>query len=122
MNIVLWILQVFLGVSFVIGGYLHGFQIEQARTQMAWMTAVPDNLLLFIGVCEILGGIGLILPAVTGIWPKLTPWAAVGLAIIMVLAALFHFQRQEYQAIVINVILFTLAAFIAYGRFSLEPF
>jgi len=85
------------------------------------MNAVPDNLLRFIGVSEILGGLGLILPAVTGIVPQLTAWAALGLSVIMLLAALFHLSRREYPSIVINLVLLALAAFVAYGRFVLAP-
>lgn len=121
MNVALWILQVLLGLAFLMAGYNHGFRIEQARIQMAWMTAVPDNLLRFIGTSEILGALGLILPAVTGILPILTAWAAVGLVLIMVLAAIFHLQRGEYPNIIINLILLALAAFVAYGRFVLVP-
>jgi uncharacterized membrane protein YphA (DoxX/SURF4 family) len=121
MNIILWILQALLGLAFIAAGYNHGFNIEKARTQMQWMTAVPDNLLRFIGVSEILGGLGLVLPAVTGILPQLTAWAATGLSLIMILAALFHLRRGEYPAIVINLVLLALAAFVAYGRFVLVP-
>jgi uncharacterized membrane protein YphA (DoxX/SURF4 family) len=111
-----------LGVAFAMAGYNHGFNIESTRSRMAWMTAVSDNLLVFIGISEILGAIGLILPAVTGILPVLTAWAATGLAVIMVLAALFHLPRREYQAIAVNLVLLAMAAFVAYGRFTLEPF
>jgi len=120
-HVVLWILQVLLGLAFIAAGYNHGFNIEKARTQMQWMTAVPDNLLRLIGVSEILGGIGLILPAVTGILPHLTAWAAVGLSAIMILAVLFHLRRREYPAIAINLVLLALAGFVAYGRFVLVP-
>ena len=122
MNSALWVLQMLLGLFFVAAGINHGFRIEQARTQMAWMAVLPDNLLRFIGTCEILGGIALILPAVTGVLPILTPWAAFGLAIMMVLAAIFHLRRQEYQAIALNFILFACVAFVAYGRVELAPF
>ena len=122
MNIFLWVLQILLGLAFLAVGYNHGFNIEKARTQYQWMTAVPNSLLVFIGVSEILGGIGLMLPAATGILAELTAWAATGLSVIMVLAALFHVTRREYQSIVVNLVLLALAAFVAYGRFVLVPF
>ena len=122
MNIILWILQILLGLVFIAAGYNHGFNIKKARTQMVWMNAVSDNLLVFIGASEILGGVGLILPAVTRILPVLTAWAATGLAVVMVLAAVFHLTRREYQNIIFNLILFALAAFVAYGRFVLVSF
>jgi len=123
MNTVLWILQVLLALAFMMAGYNHGFNIEKTRLRprMEWMDAVSKNLLKFIGVTEILGSIGLILPAVTGILPVLTPWAATGIAVIMILSALFHLPRREYPAIVINLVLLAMAAFVAYGRFVVEP-
>jgi hypothetical protein len=82
-----------------------------------WFSAVPQGLFVFIGLCEFLGGIGLILPAMTGVKPKLTSFAAVGLTLIMILAALFHIVRGEYNFFLpLNVVLGGVAAFIAYGR------
>jgi hypothetical protein len=63
----------------------------------------------------------LVLPALTNTLPVLTPLAGVGLALIMLLAGIFHFRRGEYQAIIVNLVLGLLAAFIAYGRFVLAP-
>ena len=83
--------------------------------------AIPAGLRRFIGAAEILAGIGLILPALTGILPWLTPLAAVGLIIVMVGAVIFHIPRKEYPNIAFNVILLALAAFVAYGRFVLVP-
>ena len=122
MNTVLWILQVLVGLAFIAAGYNHGFRQEEAKKQMVWMQALSSGTLTFIGVAEILGGIGLILPALTNILPVLTPLAGVGLTLIMILAAIFHFRRGETQAIVFNLILGALAAFVAYGRFVLVPF
>lgn len=65
---------------------------------------------------------GLILPAATGSLPWLTPLAAVGLALTMVGAAIAHLRRGEYSHIIVNVVLFGLAVFVAYGRFVVEPF
>ncbi len=121
MNIALWVLQVLLGLAFFAAGVNHGFRIEQARTRMAWMNDLPKGLLLFIGVVEILGGVGLILPAATGVLPWLTPLAAVGLAVVQILAALFHAARREYRNVPTNVVLAALAAFVGYGRFALSP-
>jgi uncharacterized membrane protein len=121
MNVVLWILQVLLGVMFVFAGVNHGFRQEQAKKQMVWMQALPSGLLTVIGTAEILGGVGLVLPALTNILPVLTPLAAVGLTIVMILAAIFHFRRGENSAIVVNLVLGALAAFVAYGRFVLVP-
>lgn len=123
MNIVLWILQVLVGLAFVGAGYSHGFRAEQMKSQqgMQWLGAIPRPLLAFIALCEFLGGVGVILPALTGILPWLTPLAAALLALIMLLAAGFHLPRHEYRNIVINLVLLVLAAFVAYGRFVIAP-
>lgn len=124
MNIVLWIVQVLLGLAFLGAGYSHGFRAEQMKSQQGgqWVAAVPRGLLTFIAVCEILGGVGVILPAVTGILPWLTPLAAALLAVMMLLAAGFHLTRREYPNIVFNLVLVAVAAFVAYGRFVIVPF
>jgi DoxX-like family len=82
---------------------------------------VPRGLVTFIGICEILGAIGVILPAVTGILPWLTPLAALGLAVIMLLASGFHAMRRGYPNIGVNLVLLALAAFVAYGRWMIAP-
>lgn len=124
MNIVLWILQILVGLAFIMAGYIHGFKPDQLKGQPGgqWISDIPDGLRLFIGISEILGGVGVILPAVTGILPWLTPLAAALLALVMLLAAGFHATRREYPGIAINTVLFALAAFVAYGRFVLVPF
>lgn len=121
MNIALWVVQGLLSLSFVGAGYMHAFGTEKAagQPQMAWMKAVSKPLLTFIGLAEIAGGLGVILPMLTGILPWLTPLAAALLAVVMLLAALFHLPRKEYQSIVFNLVLLALAAFVAWGRWSL---
>ncbi len=69
MDVVLWISQILLALAFVAAGVNHAFRFEQIKSRMAWVTAVPRGLVTFIGICEILGGIGLVLPAVTNILP-----------------------------------------------------
>lgn len=122
MNIILWVLQVLVAMAFVAAGYNHAFRFDQIKSQMKWVNVVPRGLVTFIGVCEILGGVGVILPAVTGILAGLTPLAALGLALIMLLAAGFHLTHREYPNIVFNLVLMVLAAFVAYGRFVIVPF
>ena len=123
MIIALWIVQVLLGLAFLGAGYSHGFRAERMKSQPGgqWVAAVPRGLLTFIAICEFLSGVGVILPAVTGILPWLTPLASALLALIMLLAAGFHATRREYPNIVFNVVLLALAAFVAYGRFVIVP-
>ena len=123
MNIVLWILQILVSLMFVFHSYILGVRYEQTQMQqgMKWGGDIPSGLRIFIAICEVLGGVGLILPALTGILPWLTPLAAALLALMMLLAAGFHVTRREYPNIVLNLILLALAAFVAYGRFVIVP-
>lgn len=122
MNIALWIVQILLAALFLMAGVMKSFQYERAKATLPWVKDVPRGLVTLIGVSELLGGLGLLLPALTGIQPWLTPLAAAALALIMVLAAIFHATRQEGQGIVFNIVLLALAVFVAYGRFVLAPF
>lgn len=124
MEIVLWILQALLGVGFIAIGFSHATRVEEIAKfpRMRWIADVPPRLMNLIGLLEMAGGVGVILPALTGIWPWLTAWAATGLALIMLFAAIFHLVRREYPSLLPNAVLFALAALVAYGRFSLFPF
>jgi uncharacterized membrane protein YphA (DoxX/SURF4 family) len=117
MTMALWMVQIVLGLAFLMFGSMKVFQYEKAKASMPWVQDSSKSLVTFIGIVEILGGLGLILPYATGILPILTPLAAGGLAIVMVLAAGLHFKRKEYQAIGMNVVFFALALFVAIGRF-----
>jgi uncharacterized membrane protein YphA (DoxX/SURF4 family) len=121
MNIALWIVQVLLAGMFLMAGAMKAFQYERAKASLPWVKDVPRGLTTFIGIAELLGGLGLLLPAITGILPWLTPLAGAGLALIMLLAIGFHVTRREPQAIGINAVLLVLAAFIVYGRFLIVP-
>jgi uncharacterized membrane protein YphA (DoxX/SURF4 family) len=123
MNIALWIVQVILAAMFIMAGYTKAFQpLDIAAKRINWIPDVPPGLVRFIGVSELLAGIGLIAPAVTGILPWLTPLAAAGLMLVMLCATIFHISRREYGAVGFVVVLFALAAFVAYGRWALIPF
>jgi uncharacterized membrane protein YphA (DoxX/SURF4 family) len=79
------------------------------------------GLTRFIGVTEILGGLGIVAPAALRIAPELTVWAAYGLAAIMILAVIFHISRNEFQALPMNFFLGSLAVFVAWGRSVKAP-
>ncbi|WP_136605312.1 DoxX family protein [Paenibacillus dokdonensis] len=117
MNIALWIVQGLLGFMFIFAGSMKAFQYEKAQASLPWVKEYSKGLVTFIGISELLGGLGLIIPQATGILPILTPIAAIALAIVMVLAAGFHAKRKEYQGIGMNIILLALAVFVAIGRF-----
>lgn len=128
MNKTLWTLQVLCGVFFCFTGvgkimcYRPDVWNHTLHQPVAWFSAVPQSMFVFIGISEFLGGVGLILPAMTGVKPKLTTLAAFGLTLVMILAALFHIVRGEYDFVLpINVVLGGVAAFIACGRLYVTP-
>lgn len=117
MSIALWIVQIALGLAFIMFGSMKSFQYEKARSSLPFVDEYSKGFVQFIGAAEILGGLGLIFPYALGIAPILTPIAAVGIALIMVLAAIFHAKRKENQAIGMNILFLALALFVAIGRF-----
>ena len=121
MDIALWIAQVLAALMFGFHGTTLVFRMERARSQFPWAKDASDVLLRFIGTAEILGAAGLILPALTRVLPWLTPLAAGGLVVLMILAALFHITRGEWPNVAFNVVLGVVAAFVAYGRSVVLP-
>jgi uncharacterized membrane protein len=121
MNILLWVLQVLLGIYFFVTGIVHFIVPPGLPAPMAWMYELSPGLHYFSGMAEILAGLGLILPGITRIQTRLTPLAALGLVFVMVGAAIWHVMRGEFENIVMNIILMGLAAFVAYGRWKLSP-
>ena len=123
MNTALWVVQVFLALAFLGSGSLKVVKTKAELVEaMAWVEDFSANTVRFIGVMEILGALGLVLPAVTGVAPVLTPLAATGLAITMLLAAATHVRRHEAVPFaVVNLALLALATFIAWGRFGPHP-
>ena len=122
MNIALWVVQILLALAFAAAGIVKATQpTERLATSMGWVEDVAPRTVRLIGILEILGAIGLILPAVTGIWPWLTPLAAAGLVLTMVGAMITHVRRGEFPGLGVNAVLLLLALFVAYGRFAVAP-
>ncbi|MFI8379558.1 DoxX family protein [Leeuwenhoekiella sp. NPDC079379] len=117
LNIILWIAQGLLAAMFIMAGMMKISQpVEVLADSLPWVTSTPLSLVRFIGFTEILGGLGLVLPAVFKLKPALTIWAAMGLALVMVFAAIFHASRGEFTAIGMNIFLMGIALFIIWGR------
>lgn len=115
MNIVLWVVQVLLGALFVFAGVSKfTMSVEEMTKQMP----MPGWFLHFIGVAEILGGIGLILPWALRIKPMLTPLAAAGLLIIMIGAVVVTLMTPDRAMAVIPALCGACLAFVAWGRGS----
>jgi uncharacterized membrane protein YphA (DoxX/SURF4 family) len=123
MNIVLWIIQVLLTLLFLFaGGTKLYFSMEQMKA-MSPPNAImlPGLLLKFIGVCEVLGAFGLILPGLLRIRPGLTPLAAAGLTIIMIGAVAFTIMTEGVVMAITPLITLILTMFVGYGRWRLAP-
>jgi hypothetical protein len=118
MNLVLWVVQVLLACLFLFAG---GMKLVMPLEKLAGPVQLPGQFLRFIGVCEFLGGLGLILPGLLRIRPGLTPLAAAGLVIIMIGATAFTVAVGPVVTALIPFIVGLLAAFIAYGRWRLAP-
>jgi putative oxidoreductase len=122
MNIALWVIQALVGLAFLAAGFPKAFRpIEEVAKRMPWAGRSPVWFVRFVGVAEILGAIGLILPAATKILPWLTVAAAIGLVVVMVSAIIFHVARKEYSHLGLNVVLLLLAALIIVGRVAWVP-
>ena len=118
-HIGLWAAQVVLALVFAMAGLSKLTQpIAALSKSIPYVTTMPDALVRFIGVSELAGALGLILPSVTRIKLVLTAWAAVGLIAVMVLAGVANVWHGEAQALPVNVVLGGLAAFVAKGRFG----
>ena len=118
LHIGLWVVQVLLALAFGMAGVtkLGSTPDQLLEAGMAWAGRYPAFLATFIGLAETLGAVGLVVPAATGIQPRLTGLAAAGIALIMVLAALDHVAAGEIEALPVNAVLGGLAAFVAWGR------
>jgi uncharacterized membrane protein YphA (DoxX/SURF4 family) len=115
----LWSVQVALAFLFAASGGMKVFMSPEAQAAMGMKDAldIPVLLLRFIGVCEIAGAFGMILPALTRIIPRLTPLAALGFATIQILAIGFHFTRGELAMMApINLTLLGMSLFVLWGR------
>ncbi|MFK7902151.1 MAG: DoxX family protein [Nitratireductor sp.] len=122
-NIGLWVAQIALAGLFFMAGFskLTSSPADLLAMGMAWVENSPVTLIRFIGLAEVLGAIGLILPAATRILPNLTKLAALGLATIMVLAIGLHAYRGELEVLPVNLIIMGIAAFIIWGRNNKAP-
>jgi uncharacterized membrane protein YphA (DoxX/SURF4 family) len=118
-NAALWIVQALLAVLFVWAG---GMKLVLPVESLAGPVALPGWFLRFIGVCEVLGGLGLVLPGLLRIRTGLTPLAAAGLVVIMVGATVITLVGGDAAVSLVSTVVGLLAVFVAYGRWRLSPF
>ncbi len=116
LNIVLWSVQGFLALFFLAAGApkIFGRGIEK----WTGFSDLPRSQVVFIGFAEVLGAVGLVLPMATGVLPWLTPLAAVGLAIIVLMATGFHMRADERLNAVETGLWAGIAAAVAIGRWD----
>ena len=119
MNVALWIVQGLLAALFLFAG---GAKLVLPLDQMVGPVALPGWFLRFLGVAEVLGALGLVLPGLLRIRPGLTPLAAAGLVIIMIGATVVTLVGGMVAVALMNVVVALLAAFVAYGRWRLAPY
>ncbi|WP_420134194.1 DoxX family protein [Rhodopseudomonas sp.] len=118
LSVTLWVAQILLALLFGGAGYNHAFASLDTLAQMGatWALQAPIWLVRFIGIAELAGTAGIILPALTRIRPGLTPLAALGFAVIQLLAIPVHIVRSEFGVLPFNCVLLALSLFVLWGR------
>jgi hypothetical protein len=124
METLLWTFQAVLAAIFTVTGLIKLTQPRQkmAASFMSWAARVSDRQFRAIGLVEVLGAAGLVLPAALGIAPMLTPLAALGLGATMVGAVLTHLRLGETERVAVPLILLALLLFVAVERFGPHSF
>ena len=119
MKILLWTLQILLALAFV----AHGVMLLSPPVAIAEQlnASLPRWFQLFLGVAEVLAGIGLTLPGLTGIQPWLVPCAAAGIMFVMISATIYHAARGEFSSAAITLVLLIMATFVGYMRWRILP-
>jgi putative oxidoreductase len=119
MNIALWILQLLLAAVFAAHGWM---LISPPPELLAIMNEqLGVGFRIFIGMAEIAGAVGLLLPAMTRVMTWLTPAAAACLAFVVASAAVLHLSRGETGPAATTIVLFALSASVTYGRWRIRP-
>ena len=120
MDTLIWIGQGILAFIFLVSGFFKSTHTERwlVTHNQTGVEGLPSHLIKFIGICELLGSAGLILPWYIQIAPVLTPIAASLFAVVMMLAAPIHYKRKELQNVAINVSIMVLCILVAIGRFK----
>lgn len=122
-NIGLWVVQGVLALFYAMAGLMKLTQPIDAlvASGMSYAGDYPEFLTRFVGTMEVLGAIGIVLPAATRIAPRLTPLAALGFSLIQVLAIGLHTMRGELFMLPFNLILLALSVLVVWGRSAKSP-
>ena len=120
LNIGLWIVQVSLLGIYGFYGIYKTFFTAKAKEKMPWAKGRSENFIRFVGISELFGAVGVVLPMLAGILPWLTPLAAIGLTLIQ-LSAIFteHLPKKEFKILPLNLYFATMSIFLLIGRWNL---
>ena len=120
-RISLWVAQFLLAAMYIPSGLMKLTKpLTELAQQMAWTADLPQ-LVRIAGAADLAAGLGLILPALTRIAPRLTVWAAIGATVLQVFAMVLHASRGEFGVLPINAILIALQLFVIWGRTKKAP-
>jgi hypothetical protein len=122
LKIGLWTAQVVVFALFTLFGGMKLFMpVDKLAEMWVWPGQVPSWFLHLTGILDAAGGIGVLLPAITRIQPRLTVYAALGCTLLQIAAIIFHLSRGEAAAVPLNVVLLALSVFILWGRGKQAP-
>jgi len=120
LNIGLWIVQVSLLGIYGAYGIYKTFFTEKAKEKMPWTKGRSDNFIRFVGIAELLGAVGVVLPMLTGIFPWITVIGAGGLTVLQGFAIFTeHLPKKEYKLLPLNLYFAAMSVFVTVGRWSL---
>lgn len=124
MEIALWVIQFFLAVAFFFAGLVKATRpLEQLEEIVGgWVHDVPLPVIRVVGALEIVGAVGLVVPALVGVAPWLTWLAAIGLLVFMAGAVVIHGRRRESREVVSNLVLIALLVVVVWGRLGPHAF
>jgi putative oxidoreductase len=118
LNIALWIVQILVAALMLMNAYMKlAMPIPKLSAIYQWTGDLPETTVRLLGIVDLLGGVGIILPSLLKIKPGLSPLAAVGIILLMISATIFHISRDESSVIGFNFIVILFAGFVAWGRF-----
>ncbi|WCM93375.1 DoxX family protein [Acidovorax sp. NCPPB 2350] len=118
----LWVAQCLVAFVFCASGFMKlTTPIPELSAMMPWTGQHPAAFVRAIGLIDLAGGLGILLPALTRILPRLTVWAALGCVVLQVFAIVFHLSRGEAMALPLNFVLLPLCAFVLWGRARRAP-
>jgi hypothetical protein len=118
MHVILWAVQIVLAALLLAGAIMKFMPIEKISEMMPWTGQVPVWMVRILGIVDLVGAAGLVLPGLLRIKPQLTSWAALGIITLMLCAIIFHVSRGEGSVVEFNVFCVALAGFVGWGRFK----